>query len=90
MSPLCTWITSCLSGTRTLKNEWKVEVTWWNLRTIAHSIVLHALVLDKYINFTLMHTNHHIYPVLPINHLVKQYGKPTTPHKLATGKKPSV
>ena len=32
----------------------------------------------------------HIFPVLPIKHLVNQDGDPTTPHKLATGKKTSV
>ena len=31
-----------------------------------------------------------MFPILPINHLVNQYGEPTMPHKLATGKKPSV
>ena len=28
---------------------------------------------------------HHIFSVLPIKHLVNQYGEPTTSHKLATG-----
>ena len=37
-----------------------------------------------------MYTIDHIFPVLPIKHLVNQYGEPTTPHKLATGTKPSV
>ena len=34
-----------------------------------------------------MFTNGHISPVLPIKHLVNQDWEPTTPHKLATGKK---
>ena len=37
-----------------------------------------------------MYTNYHIFPVLPIKHLVNQDSEPTTPHKLATGTKPSV
>ena len=32
----------------------------------------------------------HIFPVLPIKHLVNQDGEPTTPHKLETGNKRSV
>ena len=37
-----------------------------------------------------MYTTDHIFPVLPIKHLVNQYFEPTTAHKLATGTKPSV
>ena len=37
-----------------------------------------------------MYKNYHIFPVLPIKHLVNQDGEPTTPQKLATGTKPSV
>ena len=37
-----------------------------------------------------MYTTDHIFTVLPIKHLVNQYGGPTTPHELATGTKPSV
>ena len=32
----------------------------------------------------------HIFPVLPIKHLLNKDSEPTTPHKLATGTKPSV
>ena len=32
----------------------------------------------------------HIFTVTPIKHLVNQDGEPITPHKLATGTKPSV
>ena len=32
----------------------------------------------------------HIFPVLPIKDLINQDGNPKTPHKLATGTKPSV
>ena len=64
----------------------QVEVTWWTLQTISHSIMVHTRVLDKYIHFALMYTTDHIFPVLPIKHLIKQYGKPTTTHKLETGK----
>ena len=37
-----------------------------------------------------MYTTDHIFPVLPIKHLVNKDSEPTTPHKLETGKKPSV
>ena len=65
-------------------------MTWQTLQTIAHSIMVHAQVSDKYIHFLLMYTTDHIFPVLPIKHLVNQDGEPTTPQKLATGTKPSV
>ena len=68
----------------------QVEVTWRNFRNIAHSIMVHVRVSDKYIHFSFMYTTDHIFPVIRIKHLVNQYGEPTTPHKLKTGKKPSV
>ena len=37
-----------------------------------------------------MYTTYHIFPVLPIKDLINEDGYPTTPHKLATGTKPSV
>ena len=37
-----------------------------------------------------MYTTDNIFPVQPIKHLVDQDGEPATPHKLETGKKPSV
>ena len=37
-----------------------------------------------------MYTTDNIFPVIPIKHLVNQDGEPNTPHKLATGTKPSV
>ena len=57
---------------------------------MAHSIMVHAWVSEKYIHFTLMYTTDHIFPVLPIKHLVNQDGELTTTHKLATATKPSV
>ena len=32
----------------------QVEVTWRTLRTVAHSIMIHARVLEAYIHFALM------------------------------------
>ena len=52
--------------------------------------MVHAQVSDEYIHFALMYTIDHIFPVLPIKHLVNQDGESTTPQKLATGTKPSV
>ena len=37
-----------------------------------------------------MYTTDHIFPFLPIKHMVNQEGEPTMPHKLATVTKPSV
>ena len=37
-----------------------------------------------------MYTTDHIFPVLPIKDLINEDSNPTTPHKLATGTKPSV
>ena len=68
----------------------QVEVTWRTLRTVAHSIMVHARVLEAYIHFALMYMTDHIFPVLPIKYLINEDGDPTTPHKLTTIKKPSV
>ena len=68
----------------------KVEVTWRTLRTVAHSLMVNARILEAYIHFALMYTIYHIFPVLPIKDLINEDGNPTTPHKLATGRKPSV
>ena len=60
------------------------------LRTISNSLMVHARFSESYINFELMYTADHIFPVLPIKDLINEDGKPTTPFKLATGKKTSV
>ena len=44
----------------------QVEVTWRTLCTIVHHFLLHATVLEAYINFALMYMTDHIVPVLPI------------------------
>ena len=61
----------------------QVKVTWRTLQTIADSIMVHAQVSEKYINFALMYKTGHIFPVLPIKHLLNQYSEPTTPHSLS-------
>ena len=68
----------------------QVEVTWRTLCTVANSLMIHARVLEVYIHFALMYTIDHIFPVLSIKDLINEDGNPTTPHKLATGTKPSV
>ena len=68
----------------------KVEVTWRTLRTVAHAPIVHARVPEVYVHFTLMYRTDHIFPVPPIKDLLNEDGDPTTPHKLATGTKPSV
>ena len=68
----------------------QVEVTWRTLRTIAHSLMVHARVPEIYIHFALMYTTDHIFPVLPMKDLINEDGDPTTPYKLATDTKPLV
>ena len=68
----------------------QVEVTWIMLCSISHSLVVHARASEGYIHFAFIYTTYHIFPVLPIKYLINEDGDPTTPYKLATGKKPSV
>ena len=68
----------------------QVEVTWRTLRTVAHALMVHTRVPEVYAHFALMYTTDHIFTVLPIKDLINEDGDPTTPHKLATGTKPSV
>ena len=68
----------------------QVEVTWRTLHTVAHALMVHARVPEVYVHFSLIYTTDHIFPVLPIKDLINEDGDPTTPHKLATGTKPSV
>ena len=68
----------------------QVEVTWRTLRTVAHALMVHARVTEVYVHFALMYTTDHIFPVLTIKDLINEDSNPTTPHKLATGTKPSV
>ena len=72
------------------KMNGKTEVTKRTLHTIAHSIMVHARVLEAYIHFALMYTTDHIFPVIPIKDLINKDGDPKMPFKLATGTKPSV
>ena len=68
----------------------QVEVTWRTLSTVAHALMVHVRVPEVYVHFTLMYTTYHIFLVLPIKDLINEDGDPTTPHKLATGMKPSL
>ena len=68
----------------------QVEVTWQTLQAILDSIMVPARFSDEYIHFSLIYTTDHIFPVIPIKHLINQDGEPTTPHKLKTGTKSSV
>ena len=52
--------------------------------------MVHHRVLEAYINLALMYTTDHIFPFLSIKDLINEDGDPTTPYKLATGKKPLV
>ena len=66
------------------------EVTRRTLHTIAHSLMVHARVLENCIHFALMYTTDHNLPVIPIKDMINKDGDTTMPHKLATGTKPLV
>ena len=68
----------------------QVKVTWITLRTIAHSLMVHARVLESYIHFVSTYTTDRIFPVVAIKDQINKDGNLTTPFKLATGMKPSV
>ena len=68
----------------------KFEVTWKTLKTIAHSLMVNTWTFEEYIYIALMYTTDYIFLVLPIKHLVNQYGEPAKPQRLATVIKPSV
>ena len=68
----------------------QVKVTWRTLCTVAHALMVHARVPEVYVHFSLIFMTYDIFPVLPIKYLINEDGDPTTPHKLATGTKPSV
>ena len=68
----------------------QVEVTRRTLRTIAHSLMVHARVLEVYIHFTIIYMTDQIFLVLPIKYLINEDGEPTKSFKLATGTKSSV
>ena len=68
----------------------KLEVTRRILLTIAHTHMIHARVLEVYIQFYLMYTTDHIFPVLQIKYVIYEYSDTTTSFKLAIGTKPSV
>ena len=59
-----------LAATEHQEMNGQVEVTWRTLRTIAHSLMVHARVPENYIHFALMYTTYHIFPVLPIKDLI--------------------
>ena len=60
------------------------------LRTIAHSIMVHARVLEAFIHFALIYMVDHIFLALPIKQLINEDGKQTKTFKLAIGTKPSI
>ena len=84
------WSSFDVSGNRTSIDEKKVELNRRTLRTVAHALMVHARVTEVYVHFALMYTTDHIFLILPIKYLINEDGNPTTPHKLATGTKPSV
>ena len=82
------WLT--LADTEYQEINGQVKVTWRTLRMIAHSLMVHVLFLEAYIHLTLIYKEDRIFPVLKIKDLINEYGDPTIPFKLTTGKKPSI
>ena len=68
----------------------RVKVTRRTLHKNSQYLIVNAIFLEAYINFALMYTTDHIFPVLPIKYLINEDGKQTTPFKLETGTKNSV
>ena len=68
----------------------QVKVTWITLRSIAHSLMVHARVSEAYIHFAFIYTIDRIFPVQPIKYLINGDGNLTSPFKLATGTKTPV
>ena len=60
------------------------------MHTVIHSHMVHARFLEAYVHFEIMDKTYHIFPVLPIKYLMNEDGDPKMPHKITTGKKPSV
>ena len=50
-----------LAETELQEMNGQVGVTWQTLQNISHLIMVHTLVLDKYIHFALMCTAHHTF-----------------------------
>ena len=48
----------------------QVEVNWRTLRTVEHSLMVHARVPEAYVHFALMYTTDHIFPVLSIKDVI--------------------
>ena len=65
-------------------------MTCITLRTVARSLMVHAIVSEAYVHLEIMYTKDNRYLVLPIKDLINEYGDAITPQKLATGTKPSV
>ena len=68
----------------------QVKVTRRTLHTIAHSLIVHARVLEVYIHLALMYTPDNIFTVLTIKDTINKDRDLTILFKLTTGKKSSV
>ena len=79
-----------LAATEHQEMSGQVKVTCRTLHTIAHSLMVHARVLEAYIHFLLLYKTYHIFPVLPIKDPINEDRYLNITFKPATGKKPSV
>ena len=48
----------------------QVKVTWRTVQTITYSVMVHARVSNEYIHLILIYMTAHIFPIVPIKHLV--------------------
>ena len=63
-----------LAATEHQKMNGKVEVTWRTLRTVKHSLMVHAIVPEVYVHFSSMYMTDHIFLVLTIKDLINDDG----------------
>ena len=66
----------------------QVKVTWRTLCTIAHSLMVHAQVLEDYIHITFMYLEDNIFLVILIKDFINIDSNQTIPFKLTTVIKP--
>ena len=66
------------------------EVTWRQIRTIAHSLMVFARVDDSFMHHALIYAAHVIFPALPLRDLVNEKGAQATPTELMTLRKARV
>ena len=76
------WCSFDINSSGASGNEGKSKKTWKTSHKIVHSLMVHARVLEVYINFSLMYMTDNIFTVLPIKDLINKDVDPTTPYNM--------